>query len=164
MKEMKIIDGKIRFWHGIINPVPDGLRSFKIGFCILKPDLIRRGLKKEIIDLLTKDMRLCVGKNIHFNKDSVFELYPGFHEPEWAKNLVDYLLSGESCALVFDGPNVIEELLNHRNYIRKLYGQSSGNIINLIHAADSFDDAMREALIFFEEEEIVNAITKNGGE
>lgn len=160
MSDRRIINGKLRLWYGVTNPIPQKLKDSVIGFCILKPDLIERDLKKEVLLILAKDLYLHKEKSFFFNKELIFELYPGFHEPEWAENLINYLVDRESCALLFNGRDVINQLMNLRNYIRKLYGKSEGGIINLIHASDSSEDAIREALLIFKEEDIIDASIK----
>lgn len=160
MSNRRIVDGRLRLWYGATKPIPRELRDLLIGFCILKPDLIERNLKKEILSILTKDLYLCKEKTFIFDKKLIFELYPGFHEPEWAENLINYLIDGESCALLFNGRDAVDQLMSLRNHIRQLYGKSGDGIINLIHASDSSDDAIREALLIFEEEDIINASIK----
>ncbi|MEA3272600.1 MAG: nucleoside-diphosphate kinase [Patescibacteria group bacterium] len=159
-KKMKIVDGKLRFWYGDIQPRIDcqELCDLTIGLCILKPDITYLKLKDTITDILSEKLSICLEKKFTFNEKLIFDMYPGFHELKWANDLKKYLLSDVSHALILTGPDVINELNEIKNHVRHLYKHTEGNIINLMHTSDTTEDTLRESLLLFKKESIINAI------
>lgn len=149
-----------RYWRGIIDPLPrDSIlwRLQEFGFVMLKPDALARGLYLEILTFLKEQGFRTVGERVVlFSRQLVYKMYPFFIGQELEDGLVRYLTSELSSCFLVKGDDVIDGLLVVRQRIRELHGASP--MTNLIHCSDSRENAIREALLIFEIDEIVDSV------
>jgi len=154
-------EGKRRYWRGVIEPVSINLNQKEYLECsliIIKPDVQKRNLFLSVMRILKEvEFQVVLKKKVVLNDKLVYKLYPYFFETTWGSDLLDYLSSGTSLCLLVVGRNVADNLLKIRSNIRELYSPES-SMINLVHCSDSTEEAIREALIFFAKEEIINAL------
>lgn len=158
--EYIVINGERRYWRGIIDPLPLDPRLEKLkefSFVVLKPDALARGLYSEILSFLKGEgFKIVVERNILFDSELIYKMYPYFMDQEWECSLIRYLTSGISHCFLLEGKNVVNKLLTIRQRIRELYAKSV--LENLIHCSDSREEAIRGALLIFEIDEIVNSV------
>jgi nucleoside diphosphate kinase len=152
-----------RRWRGILDPIPDdprlnGISEF--GFCSIKPDAFERGLDK-IIQHEIKSMGLEIigSKTVRLAESTLFRLYPYFFEPEWELVLTKYFCSAPSLFLIIKGQSITNQLLELRKRIRlNLRNPEEHPIRNLFHCSDSQIEAIREAIIFFGTDELIELV------
>ena len=158
--EYILVEGEKRYWRSGKIDLPNPklfkqLDSFSVG--IIKPDAISQGLGDEILLLTQKQgFEVFQKTDVILKPELVRRVWPFFFERKWEKSLYSYLGSSPSRVIIFqkspqappDFDDVASKLLRLRNEVRKLYGVSDP-MINIFHASDSFPDAVREALIFF---------------
>lgn len=165
--EYIIVGGEKRYWKGnICTPSQQQVLQLNLrnwGLVVEKPDAICRGLHHLIISTLkTYGLKIITDKNVYFDKEMVYKMYPYFFEENWENHLVDYLTSSHSRLLLVRDPNgvPIEKLLNIRKEIRGLRIDSDHSVINIIHAPDNFSETINEACLFFQQEELIEILTK----
>ncbi|MDA3840786.1 MAG: hypothetical protein PF572_06920 [Patescibacteria group bacterium] len=163
-EEYILVGNEKRVWRGQIKEnqeievLEHKLEDF--GFCILKPDCFKRGLEKPIRKFLkSQGFKVVLKKMVRIEENIIYNLYPYFFESSWEKSLIEYYKSGDSQILLLGGDNCIEKLLKIRKTIRNKFILNDNHpVINLFHAPDTREDAIREASLFFEFNEIKNHI------
>lgn len=156
--EYIMVQKEKRYWKGISKSFSDELFLLKdFSLCILKPDCDDRGLVKEIRSIIASSFEILAEKTMVFDQQVAFCLYPYFFERIWEAHFLNYLTSGPSLCLLVSGSDVFRELLNLRNHVRFKYEDEKKKhpVYNLIHCADSKEDAIRESLVFFKQEELI---------
>jgi len=158
--EYIIVNGEKRYWQGILRRQEVDVRltqSNDLGFAILKPDVFRLGLYGYMVSLITEqDLHILLEKNVRFDKELVLSMYPYFYEAEWERNLLEYFTSGTSACLLLKGHKAVEKISRIRARTRSEFSKRNCHPTkNLFHAPDSQNDAARELLLIFSEEEIV---------
>ena len=134
-------------------------------FSMIKPDGIQRGLVGEILGRFErKGIKIVAMKFMIISKELAEKHYEVHKEKPFYQDLVRFITSSPVLAMVFEGDDVI-------NMVRKLAGATSpetalpGTIrgdysldveYNLIHASDSYENAIREINLFFKKEEILD--------
>lgn len=130
----------------------------------LKPEATMRGLIGEIITRIERKgfiisaMKLVQLTRKHAEK--IYEVHKGkdFYEP-----LVKHVTSGPVLAMVVEGPNAISSIRSmagKTNPVEAQLGTIRGDYAlitrkNMIHAADTLENAKREIEIFFKPKEIL---------
>jgi len=155
--EYVVVQNEKRYWRGISVPFPDKLLLLKdFNLCIFKPDSVERGLVKDIRSIITNSFEILVERLLTLDQQMIFRLYPYFFEKSWEDNLLKYMTSGMSHCLLVSGADIFRELPRIRNYIRFKYEskESQHPIVNLVHCADNKENAIRESLVFFKQEEL----------
>jgi len=130
----------------------------------LKPEAAMRGLMGEIITRIEKrGLTIAAMKLIQLTTKQGGEIYEmhrgkGFYQP-----LIEHVTSGPVLAMVVEGPNAVSILRNmvgktspveaQPGTIRGDYALTTTK--NIIHAADSAENAEREIKIFFSSNEIL---------
>jgi nucleoside diphosphate kinase len=152
-----------RRWRGILGGAPGGLvlEDFEeFGLCALKPDAFVRGLDGVIIDIIReKGLDIVQRKDIVLKEEELFRLYPYFFEKEWEFMLKRHFLSDSMSFMLIKGSSVTASLLALRKEIRSTYRIPEEHPVrNLFHCADFAEEALREALIFFSVDEIIDAV------
>lgn len=151
-----------RWWRGVLDPLPDDSRLSrlnKFGFCSIKPDAYERNLDGFIRTELEAIGKIVGEKKVLIKKSNLFRLYPYFFEPEWESVLVEYFCSSPTLFMVLAGESVTDRLLELRSKIRLNYRIPKEHPIrNLVHCSDSQAEAIREAVIFFELEELIKLV------
>ncbi len=166
--EYLMVGSEKRWWRGIIETIadtviPDTVPDFSL--LAIKPDAFQRKLDN-LIRSLIRDSGLTVvrEKAVGLNKEQLFRLYPYFFEPNWEAALIRYFCSTTTLFLLVTGENAVHKGLEIRNRVRSDFRNADDHpVINLIHSPDTKEEAYREALIFFEKEDIINAIGSRRG-
>ncbi|MDR2830224.1 MAG: nucleoside-diphosphate kinase [Methanobrevibacter sp.] len=132
-------------------------------FVILKPDAVSRKLIGKIISRFEeKGLKIVGTKFLQVTKD-LAETHYGEHEGKpFFNNLVSYIISAPSLAMVIEGDDaisVIRKIVGATNpkeadlgTIRGDYGMVTGR--NIIHASDSLKSSEREINLFFNKDEV----------
>lgn len=159
--EYIMVQNEKRYWRGVFVPSPDKLLLLQdFNLCILKPDCGERGLVQEIKSIIADSFKVLDERSVILDKQKTFRLYPYFFEENWEHCLLEYLTSGPSLCLLVSGPDIFRKLPITRNRIRFKYKDEKKRhpVFNLVHCADSKEDAVRESLIFFGQKELVTKI------
>jgi nucleoside-diphosphate kinase len=134
-------------------------------FVFLKPETVMRGLAGEIISRIERKGFNIVALKLHkMDKEQAEELYKVHRAKIFFGPIVDHVTSGPVILMVVEGVDVV-------NQVRKMIGGTdpakaeSGTVRgdyaqivqnNMIHAADSSENAGKEISIFFSRDEILN--------
>ena len=127
-------------------------------FVIIKPDAISRGLIGKIISRFEDKQLEIVAIEMKQQDYTWCQLhYQHILGPIYV-NLEEFMLSGPLIGIVFKGPDVIrtvkimvgstDGLLAEPGTIRGDYGTHPIRY-NIVHAADSYEAALREIYLFF---------------
>lgn len=141
----------------------DGLRERT--FAMLKPETLRFNLIGKVIERLEeKQLKIVAMKLIQVTHKQAEKLYEMHRGKPFYRGLVNHILSGPVIVMVLKGDNVIRGLRKlvgatdpakaRAGTIRADYGISIDE--NIIHAADSPENAEREIKIFFKPDEILS--------
>jgi len=159
--EYIIVGEEKRYWRGNKSAVPVELLLLNdFSLCILKPDAISPELRNEVFSTLKNDFQLLFSEKIIITVENIFCLYPYFFTKNWESALVDYLVGNQSDLLLVSGNDVVRRLTEFRNYVRIKYYNSNRkhSVYNLIHSADNKEEAIREALIFLDNQRLINLV------
>lgn len=162
-KEYVEVDGEKRYWGGIIEPLPNDSRIQQLNdfsVMVIKPDGTELSLERAIIHLIEcSGGEIILSRNFVYNENLIRRMYPHFFNPQWEQELFDYLMSGSSQCLLVKGKKIHHTLFAIRNDIRHLFGyDKEPRVRNLVHSARKQSDAIRQALLFFTLDEIVDSI------
>lgn len=127
---------------------------------LIKPDAMKRKLMGEIISVYEKsNLHIAAIKIIKATIAIAKEHYEVHKEKPFFNGLIDFITSGEVCALIIEGDNAVDEVrkLNGAtdpkdadpSSIRGRYALSISE--NSVHASDSIKSAEREIKIWFPE-------------
>lgn len=129
---------------------PDGVSRRLVGECIVRFE--RRGLKLAGLKLQRID-RATAEKHYEEHKDKPF-----------FGDLVDFITSGPTVAMVWEGPDAVAQVRKMNGAtnclkadvgtIRGDFGLSMQN--NIIHASDAVETAAREIPLYFKAEELID--------
>ena len=133
-------------------------------FVMVKPDGVKRRLVGEVIQRLEKvGLRLIAMKMLQLTKKMAKQHYAIHKGKPFYDGLIRFITSGPVVAMVIEGDNAVKR-------IRKLVGETKpmeaeigtirgdfGMVIgrNIVHAADSLENAKIEYEIYFDESEFV---------
>lgn len=142
---------------------PDGLSE--LTFAMLKPEAIRLNLIGKVIGRLEeRRLKIVAMKLIQVTRKQAEKLYEMHRGKPFYRGLVNHTLSGPVVVMVVKGNNVVKGLRQivgatdpskaEAGTIRSDYGISINE--NIIHAADSLENAAREIKIFFKPDEILS--------
>jgi nucleoside-diphosphate kinase len=133
-------------------------------FSFLKPETVMRGFIGEIISRFErKGLVLVAAKLIHMSTEQAQELYEVHKGKPFFRELVSHVSSGPVFMMIWEGPNavaIVRNLVGATDPANAAPGTIRGDLAiavtpNVIHAADSVENAKRELSIFFSSEEIV---------
>ncbi|WP_122820865.1 nucleoside-diphosphate kinase [Varibaculum vaginae] len=129
---------------------------------LVKPDGYRRGLTGKILARIEqKGYAIVALRIVQATDDDLHEHYVEHRGKHFFESMVDFMQSGKLVAAVIEGTRVVEgvrSLVGATNpteaapgTIRGDYGRDydSGQIQNLVHAADSPSSAAREIKVWF---------------
>lgn len=125
---------------------------------VLKPDAVRRGLVGEIILRLEKrGLRLCGARLFRFDEALCREHYAHLAQESFFSEIVDYMTSGPSLALIWEGPEavrIVRTIIGPTNPVEAPPGTIRGDFAisyrqNVVHASDSLETATEEIERFF---------------
>ena len=130
----------------------------------LKPEAVLRSLIGEIITRIEKrGLNLAAIKLIQLTTKQVGEIYEMHRGKDFYQPLIEHVTSGPVLAMVVEGPNaisVLRSMVGRTNPVEAQPGTIRGDYAltttkNIIHAADSAENAEREIKIFFSSNEIL---------
>lgn len=138
--------------------------DFERTFVMVKPDGVKRRLVGETISRLEKvGLRLVAMKMLHLTKMMAEKHYAVHKGKPFYNGLVKFISSGPVVAMIVEGKNAVARVRKivgvtkpieaEGGTIRGDFGMDIGR--NVIHAADSQENAKIEYSIYFSEEEIV---------
>jgi nucleoside-diphosphate kinase len=131
---------------------------------LIKPDAIERGLAGEILARIER--RGCVlraGKLLRVSRDLGERHYDEHKEKPFFGELVEFITSGPTLALVVEGEGAIATLrttIGATNPADAAPGSIRGDLAlampdNLVHGSDSPESAEREIALWFGDDELV---------
>jgi len=132
-------------------------------FVFLKPEAVLRGLMGEIISRIERrGLKIRALKLHRMRREEAEELYSVHRGKDFFGRLVEHVISGPVLLMVIEGPNairVLRRMIGATDPLEAQPGTIRGDYAleitqNVIHAADSPENAEREMRIFFSEEEI----------
>lgn len=134
-------------------------------FLMIKPDGVQRNLIGPIVQRLeNKGFKLAGAKLMQVSEDLAKTHYQEHQNKPFFGELVDFITSGPSFAMVLEGENVIDTarlVVGTTNpqqaapgTIRGDFGLTVGK--NIIHGSDSPESAEREISLFFDESEVLD--------
>lgn len=130
---------------------------------MIKPDAVKDNHIGDIIALFEKNgLEVAALKMQKWNKQEAEAFYAIHKDRPFFKDLVAYMTSGPTVAIVLKGDNAVERArkvigaTNPANAeagtVRKLFGKSITQ--NAIHGSDSAENAQKEMGFFFAKEEL----------
>jgi nucleoside-diphosphate kinase len=131
---------------------------------LIKPDAVERALAGEILGRIER--RGCVlraGKLLRVSRDLGERHYAEHKEKPFFGELVEFITSGPTLALVVEGEGAIATLrttIGATNPADATPGSIRGDLAlampnNLVHGSDSRESAEREIALWFSDDELV---------
>ena len=133
-------------------------------FSIIKPDATKRNITGSINKLIEENnLKIIAQKRILLSTDQAKNFYDVHKEKLFFNDLIEYMTSEPVVVQVLEGNNAIniyrdimgatnpEEAKD--NTIRKIHGLNIQE--NSVHGSDSEENAKKEILFFFTDDEIV---------
>ena len=131
---------------------------------LIKPDAMERGLAGEILARIER--RGCVlraGKLLRVSRDLGQRHYAEHREKPFFGELVEFITSGPTLALVVEGEGAVATLratIGATNPADATPGSIRGDLAvampnNLVHGSDSAESAQREISLWFGDDELV---------
>jgi nucleoside-diphosphate kinase len=136
---------------------------FEQTLSIFKPDIIKKNLIGEIINIFEKKkLKIVAMKMLRLTSQQAEEFYEEHKNRPFFKDVVKFMCSSPVVIICWEGENAIKfnrEIMGATNpkeasegTIRKVYGESIE--ANAVHGSDSIESALREINFFFKDEEI----------
>jgi nucleoside-diphosphate kinase len=131
---------------------------------LIKPDAMQRGLAGEILARIERrGLGLRGGKLIHVDRELGEAHYAEHKEKPFFGELVQFITSGPTLALVVEGEGAIATLrktIGATNPADAEPGSIRGDLAlampaNLVHGSDSPESAQREISLWFSDDELV---------
>ncbi|MEM3402914.1 MAG: nucleoside-diphosphate kinase [Candidatus Hadarchaeales archaeon] len=127
-------------------------------FAMIKPEGVARNLVDEIFRRIEKSgLKIVEKKKVLLDRERAQELYSVHRGKEFFERLVESVTSGEVVGMIIEGEVAVKKMREligptdpakaPKGTIRGDFGESITK--NIIHAADSPENAEREAKIFF---------------
>ncbi|MCX7643073.1 MAG: nucleoside-diphosphate kinase [Armatimonadetes bacterium] len=132
-------------------------------FVMIKPDGVQRGLVGEIIGRLERKGLKLVGLKMLWLDRELAERHYEMHKGKpFFDDLIAFITSGPVVAMVWEGENsiaLVRAMMGALEPTEATPGSIRGDFactktMNLIHGADSQENAEREIKLFFDESEI----------
>ena len=134
-------------------------------YLMVKPDGVQRGLIGEIVARFErKGLKLIGAKLMQVSLERAERHYAEHKGKDFYDNLLRFITSGPVFAMVWEGDQAVAHcraLIGKTNSLEAAPGTIRSDFavhtnFNLIHGADSLDNAEREIAIFFSEDELVS--------
>ncbi|MGG4032599.1 nucleoside-diphosphate kinase [Paenibacillus cisolokensis] len=134
-------------------------------FLMIKPDGVQRGLIGEIVSRFEKKgLKLVAAKFLQVTREMAVRHYAEHKGKPFYEPLLDFITSGPSFAMVWEGDQAIalcRAIIGKTDALEALPGTIRSDYavhtnFNLIHGSDSPENAEREIAIFFREDELVS--------
>jgi nucleoside-diphosphate kinase len=131
---------------------------------LIKPDAMQRGLAGEILSRIERrGFLLRGGKLIHVDRELGETHYAEHREKPFFGELVQFITSGPTLALVVEGEGAIatvRKTIGATNPADAEPGSIRGDLAlampdNLVHGSDSPDSSAREIALWFSDDELV---------
>ena len=131
---------------------------------LIKPDAVQRALAGEILARIERrGLTLRAGKLIHVDRELGETHYAEHREKPFFGELVEFITSGPTFALVVEGEGAIATLrttIGATNPADAQPGSIRGDLAlampdNLVHGSDSPESAEREIALWFTDDELV---------
>ena len=132
---------------------------------LVKPDGVQRGLTGEIIGRFERRGLKMAGMKFMQMSPALAEEHYGVHkERPFYNSLVEYIISGPIVAMVWEGKDAIaaaRSTMGATNPVAAAPGTIRGDLgmeigRNLVHGSDSPENAVKEANLFFNADELVD--------
>ena len=130
---------------------------------LIKPDAMRRRLAGEIVSRLERrGFDLRAAKLVEVDADLAERHYAEHAEKPFFGELVDFITSGPTLALVVEGESavsVVRATIGATNPASAAPGTIRGDLAlampdNLVHGSDSPESAQREIALWFSDDEL----------
>ena len=131
---------------------------------LVKPDAVRRGLAGEIVERLERrGLVLRAAKLLRVDRELADEHYAEHREKPFFGELVDFITSAPTLALVVEGESaisVVRTTMGATDPKGAAPGTIRGDLAlampdNLVHGSDSPESAAREIALWFGDAELV---------
>jgi nucleoside-diphosphate kinase len=131
---------------------------------LVKPDAMRRGLSGEILSRFeTRGLELRAAKLVRVDRDLAERHYDVHREKPFFGELVEFITSGPTLALVLSGEGAIatcRRTIGGTNPADAEPGSIRGDLAlsmpdNLVHGSDSTETAAQEIALWFGDDELV---------
>ena len=131
---------------------------------LIKPDAVQRGLAGEILARIERrSLTLRAGKLIRVDRTLAETHYAEHREKPFFGELVEFITSGPTLALVIEGESaisVVRSTMGATNPVDASPGTIRGDLAlampdNLVHGSDSPESAKREIELWFADDELV---------
>ena len=128
---------------------------------LIKPDAMQRGLAGEILVRLERRGLVLRGADlVHVDRDLAERHYAEHREKPFFEELVEFITSGPTLALVLEGESaiaVVRTTMGATNPVEAAPGSIRGDLAlampdNLVHGSDSAVSARREIELWFGDE------------
>ncbi|KAI9676384.1 MAG: nucleoside diphosphate kinase [Caeruleum heppii] len=133
-------------------------------FIAIKPDGVQRGLIAPILARFEqRGFKLVAIKLVTPSKKHLEEHYEDLSSKPFFPGLIEYMLKGPICAMVWEGREVVKvgrTLLGATNPMASAPGTIRGDYAidvgrNVCHGSDSVETAKKEISLWFKEGEVV---------
>ncbi|OUJ18966.1 Nucleoside diphosphate kinase Ndk [Methanonatronarchaeum thermophilum] len=132
-------------------------------FLAVKPDGVKRGLVGEVIKRIEdKNLKIVGLKMIWLDREKAEKHYEEHKNKDFFNELIEYITSKPIVAMAIEGQNAVSVTRNligatdpseaKPGTIRGDYGLEISE--NIVHAADSPENAERELNLYFNEKEL----------
>ncbi|KAI1856107.1 hypothetical protein JX265_011822 [Neoarthrinium moseri] len=147
------------------DPQPEAKMSTEQTFIAIKPDGVQRGLVGPIISRFeNRGYKLVALKLVSPSKEHLETHYADLKEKPFFPGLVQYMLSGPICAMVWEGRDAVKTgrtLLGATNPLASAPGTIRGDFAidvgrNVCHGSDSVENAKKEIALWFKEGEVLS--------
>jgi nucleoside-diphosphate kinase len=131
---------------------------------LIKPDAVQRRLAGEILSRIEqRGLTLRGGKLVHVDRQLGETHYAEHREKPFFGELVEFITSGPTLALVVEGEGAVATLrttIGATNPADAQPGSIRGDLAlampdNLVHGSDSSESAEREIALWFTDDELV---------
>jgi len=128
---------------------------------LVKPDAVRRGFAGEIVARFERrGLTMRAAKLVRVSRDLAERHYAEHAEKPFFGELVDFITSGETLALVLEGEGaiaVVRTTMGATNPAQAAPGTIRGDLAlsmpdNLVHGSDAPETAEREIALWFGDE------------
>ena len=134
-------------------------------FTMIKPDAVERGLTGQVIARLEAEgLKVVAMKMIKVDNKRAKKLYEVHKGKPFYDDLIKYAMSGPVVTMILEGEDAVRRLRQvigatdpskaEPGTVRRDFGLTV--LKNVIHAADSPENAEREMRIFFKKSEILS--------
>ena len=131
---------------------------------LIKPDALARGLAGEILGRLERrGLQIRAAKLVQLDRGLAERHYAEHTEKPFFRELVDFITSAPTLALVVEGESaisVVRATMGATNPAEAAPGTIRGDLAlampdNLVHGSDSPESAQREIALWFSDSELV---------